>query len=108
LRVLFDQNAPRPLARFLVKHEITRSAELGWEELPNGDLLSAAESNGFEVMVTADRNIRYQQNLAKRTIALVILPSGRWPLVKKRLREVVAAVDDSQPGDYRDLPLRKS
>lgn len=103
MRVLFDQNAPRPLARFLRKHNVTRSADLGWEQLTNGDLLKAAESEGFEVMVTADRGIQHQQNLANRKIALVILPSGRWPIVKMQLREVVSAVDGALPGSYREI-----
>jgi hypothetical protein len=103
---LFDQNAPRPLARYLTKHEVTRSAELGWEEVKNGKLLAAAEAAGFEVMVTADTNIRYQQNLAGRRIALVVLPSGRWPAVKDQLDEAVAAVDQAVPGSYQEVPFR--
>lgn len=77
MKVLFDQNAPRPLARFLDGHTVTRLAELGWEQLRNGELIQMAEAAGYEVMVTADKNIRYQQNLVDRQIALVILPSGR-------------------------------
>ncbi len=103
MKILFDQNAPRPLARFLTKHVVTRSAELGWEELRNGDLLSAAEQNGFDVMVTADRNLEYQQNLKDRKLALVILPAGRWKIVQAQLDEVIAAVDESTPGSYRKL-----
>jgi predicted nuclease of predicted toxin-antitoxin system len=57
LKVLFDQNAPRPLARFLEHHQVIRSAELGWSSLKNGELLLAAERDGFEVLVTADRNL---------------------------------------------------
>jgi hypothetical protein len=63
LKVLFDQNAPRPLAYFLVNHQVIRAAELNWFELRNGDLLRAAEEDGFDVFVTADRNLAYQQNL---------------------------------------------
>jgi hypothetical protein len=69
-------------------------------------LLKAAELAGFEVMVTADKNIRYQQNLANRKIALVILPSGHWPLVKLQLQEVIGVIDDAEPGSYREIPLR--
>ena len=60
MKILFDQNAPRPLARYLARHTVTRTAELGWEELKNGDLLKAAESQGFDLFVTADKNLRYQ------------------------------------------------
>ncbi len=71
-------------------------------------MLKAAESAGFDVLVTADKNIRYQQNLDGRKIALIILPSGRWPLVKPHLQEVVNAVDEAAPGSYREVPLRTS
>jgi hypothetical protein len=107
LKVLFDQNAPRPLARFLTKHVVTRSAELGWEELRNGDLLAASEQHGFEVMVTADRNLEYQQNLKDRKVALVILPAGRWSIVRAQLDDVVSAVDNATIGSYRKLVAPK-
>lgn len=104
MKGLFDQNAPRPLARFLLKHVITRAAELGWEELKNGDLIAAAESNGFECMVTSDRNMRYQQNLNKRKIAIVVLHSGQWTKVEPCLAAVVEAVDNVKPGSYTEVP----
>jgi predicted nuclease of predicted toxin-antitoxin system len=108
LKVLFDQNAPRPLARFLTKHVVTRSAELGWEALKNGELLKAAEAEGFDLIVTADRNIRYQQKLEDRKIALIVLPSGRWPVVQVQLDEVVSAVDGAMPESYQEIPLRSA
>lgn len=104
MKVLFDQNVPRPLAPFLVKHVVTRAAELGWEELKNGDLIEAAESNGFECMVTADRNMRYQQNLGGRKLAIVVLPSGQWPKIEPSLAMVVEAVDTAAAGSCVELP----
>ena len=71
MKVLFDQNVPRPLARFLTKHGVTRSAQLGWEELTNGDLIKAAEDSDFEVLVTADGNLGRQQNLEERRLAMM-------------------------------------
>ena len=103
MRVLFDQNAPRPLARFLVNHQVIRAAELGWSELRNGDLLRAAEEDGFDVFVTADRNLAYQQNLKDRKLAIVVLPSGQWPEVEPHVAAVVAAVDESGAGGFVDL-----
>lgn len=94
---------PRPLASFLAKHTVNRSAELGWSELRNGDLLRAAEDQGFEGMVTADQNLAYQQNLKGRRLALVILPSGQWPKVKERLQEVIRAVNEALPGSFTQL-----
>ena len=103
MKVLFDQNAPRPLARFLTKHVVSRSREMGWELLRNGELLNAAEAAGFEVMVTADKNIRYQQNLSERRIGIVVLPAGRWPAVLPQLQQVVEAIDVATPGSYKEV-----
>jgi len=108
LKVLFDQNAPRPLARFLVHHVVVRAAELDWSELRNGDLLVAAENAGFEVLVTADRNLSYQQNLKDRRLAIVVLPSGQWPEIEPHLPEVIAAIDDSKSGGCADLTVLRS
>jgi hypothetical protein len=104
LKVLFDQNTPRPLARFLARHQVIRSAELGRSSLNNGELLLAAERDGFDVMVTADRNLAYQQNLQERAIAIVVLPSGRWPEIEPHASAVAAAVDDAKPGRYIEIP----
>ena len=103
MKILFDQNVPRPLAGFLVGHTVVRSAERGWSELRNGDLLRVAEQQGFQVMVTADQNLAYQQNLTGRHLALVILPSVQWPKVEKRLAEAIRAVDEAQPGSFTQL-----
>ena len=68
--ILFDNGTPRGLARFLIGHQVEEARARGWEELRNGDLINVAEQHGFEVLVTTDRNIRYQQNLTARKIAL--------------------------------------
>jgi len=69
--------------------------------------LAAAESNGYELVLTADQNIRYQQNLSGRKIALVVLGSNLWPLLKKHPPEITAAVNDSRVGSYAfiEVPL---
>jgi hypothetical protein len=73
--------------------------------LKNGDLLTAAEEVGFDVLVTADKNIRHQQNLAGRKIALVVLTQLRWGLVRKMLREIAAAVEASAPGSFTEVVI---
>jgi hypothetical protein len=103
LKVLFDQNAPRPLTRFLANHQVIRAAELDWSELKNGDLLRAAEEAGFDVLVTTDRNLAYQQNLKDRKLAIVVLPSGQWPEVEPHVPLIVAAIDNAQSGGFVDL-----
>ena len=109
MQVLFDNSTPRGLARSLQGHTVTEARERGWDRLENGDLLKAAEEAGFEVLVTPDQNIRYQQNLSERKIALVVLGKGRWTLVKNYVAEIAAAVNASTPGGYQEveIPLRR-
>jgi len=104
VKVLFDQNVPRPLVRFLTKHGVTRSAQLGWEELTNSDLIKAAEDSDFDVLVTVDRNLGRQQNLEERRLAIVVLPLGQWPEVKPHIPLITQTVDDAQPGTFMELP----
>ena len=103
--ILFDNNVPRGLAKALGNHTVTEARERGWGALQNGDLLNAAEIAGFEVLLTSDKRIKYQQNLRGRKIALVVLTQGRWGPVKKRLPEIAAAVDAAKPGSYIEVEL---
>jgi hypothetical protein len=100
--VLFDNGTPRDIARYLIgRHTVTEARARGWDKLENGELLTAAEAAGFEVILTTDRNLRYQQNLAVRKIAVVALGKGRWTLIKPYVKKVVAAVDAATPGSYK-------
>ena len=107
--VLFDHGTPRTLARFLIdRHMVTEARARGWQELQNGELLDEAEAAGFEVLVTTDKNIRYQQNLSGRKIAIVVLGQGRWTLIEPHVAQVVAAVNGATPGSFAevDIPYR--
>ena len=103
--ILLDNNVPRGLARALAGHEVTEARERGWATLKNGDLLSAAEAAGFDVIVTSDKNIRYQQKLESRGIALVVLTQGRWTLVRRMRTEIAAAVSTASPGSYAEVAI---
>jgi hypothetical protein len=76
--VLFDHSTPAPLRGALKDHVVVEAVERGWERLGNGALLDAAEAAGFEIFVTADKNMRFQQNLAGRKIAVVILGGAHF------------------------------
>jgi hypothetical protein len=104
--VLFDQGTPVPLRPFLAGHTVETAGQRGWDKLRNGELLEAAEEAGFEVLVTPDKNIRYQQNLALRRIALVVLGNPQWPVLYQHVERVVIAVNAAQPGSYTvvDIP----
>ena len=103
MRVLFDQGKPAPLRRFLTGHEVVTAYERGWSELSNGALLSVAEQSGFEILITTDGNLRYQQNLSQRRIAILILPTTRWPEIQEHAAVVLNAVNETLSGDYREL-----
>jgi hypothetical protein len=106
--VLFDNGTPRNLARYLIdRHTVTEARTRGWSELENGELLTAAEAAGFEVILTTDRNLRYQQNLAGRTIAVVALGKGRWTLIKPHVSKVVDTVNGATPGSYVEVEYQK-
>ena len=104
--VLFDNGTPRTLARYLIDHHtVTEARSRGWAELENGDLLREAEAAGFEVLVTTDKNISYQQNLSGRIIAIVVLGNGRWSLIEPYVSQVVEAVNGSKPGRYVEVEI---
>ena len=108
MRILFDKNVPVGVRRFLLKHEVRTFAEMQWpDQLENGDLLKMAEQAAFEVLVTSDQNIQYQQNLAGRTLALVVLGSNIWPVVRQYSAAIMARVDGATPGgyDFIEMPL---
>jgi predicted nuclease of predicted toxin-antitoxin system len=103
MRILFDQGTPVPLRDFLPDHTIETAFERGWARLNNGDLLGAAETGGFEVFITTDQKLRYQQNLAGRTISIVVLPTTRWPEIQKHAGDVAAAVAILRAGEFLEL-----
>ena len=105
MMVLFDNGTPRGLARSLVGHTVEESRSRGWEELENGELIEVAEQAGFELIVTTDKNIRYQQNLKTRKIALVVLGNSQWPMVKLVVGTIAAAVNAAEPGSYVEVPV---
>jgi hypothetical protein len=84
---------------------VVEAMERGWERLANGDLLDAAEAAGFEGLVTADKKLRYQQNLTGRRIALVVLRNAQWPVLRRHVERVAAAVDAAVPGSYAEVHI---
>lgn len=103
--VLFDQGTPVPLREFLQGHSVQTAWQRGWDKLQNGELLAAAEDAGFEVLVTPDKSIRYQQNLQTRRIAIVVLGSPQWPVLRLHVERVVAAVNAATPCSYCDVEI---
>ena len=107
MRVLFDHGTPAPLSAFLAGHTVTKARDRGWDTLSNGDLLAAAEDAGFDILLTTDKNIRYQQNLEGRRIPLVVLSAPQWPVVKRQVDKIVAAVNEAAPGSYFEVEIQR-
>jgi hypothetical protein len=105
MRILFDHVTPRGVARFLPGHAVTQAKDRGWDTLTNGDLLAQAERAGFDVLPTADKNMRYQQNLTGRRMALVVLSTPQWPRVRLHLGKIAAAVNAATPGSYAEVTI---
>lgn len=105
MKILFDHGTPAPLRRHLRGHVVDRSAEKGWELLENGELIRKAEEEGYDVIVTTDQNMRYQQNLADMGLAIVVLTATAWPRVQHHVDEIRIAVEEVRPGEVRDVPI---
>lgn len=102
--VLFDHGMPRGLARDLSEHTVTPAKAMGWEQLNNGDLLKAAEEAAFDLLLTTDQKIRYQQNLTGRKIAIVVLSgTTKWSRVRLHCERIAAAVNEATPGSYAEV-----
>ena len=104
MKIFFDNNVPAPLRRDLPSHQISTAWEMGWSSIVNGTLLRIVEAGGFDVMVTGDKNVRHQQNLAGRRVSLVVLGTTRWKILRHHTAPVVAAVNRATPGSFEELP----
>jgi hypothetical protein len=105
MRILFDHSTPAPLRYALRDHVVVEAIERGWERLANGALLDAAEAAGFDLLVTADKNIYYQQNLTGRKISIVVLGNTQWPALRRYVERVVTAVDAATPGSFTKVEI---
>ena len=105
MRILLDHNTPAPLRHFLTGHQVETAYERGWAELTNGALLRTAEESAFDVMITTDKSIRYQQNLTGRTLALVVLSTNDWTQIRRSVAAVVDAISRVTPGTLVEIKI---
>ena len=103
--ILFDNGTPAPLRYALKGHVVVEAMERGWDRLLNGELIAAAEAAGFEILLTTDKNMRYQQNLKGRKIAFVVLGNQQWPVLRCYIERVVAAINAATPGSYTEVDI---
>jgi hypothetical protein len=94
-----------PLRPYLAGHTVRTAAEQGWDKLRNGDLLRAAEVAAFDLLLTTDRNMQYQQNITGRKIAVVILSRQQWPQLRPHVQLVVDAVNAAITGSFTEVEI---
>jgi len=105
MRILFDQGTPVPLRSFLSGHNVATAYERGWSAVTNGDLIRLAEQEGFELLITTDTNLRYQQNLQGRSLTILVLTTTSWPPIRLATGRIVAAIKGVEPGSSQELVI---
>ena len=103
MRILFDQGTPVPLRRSLSGHDLATAYELGWSTVTNGDLIRLAEQGGYELLITIDTNLRYQQNLKDRNLAILVLTTTSWPRIRQVTDHIEATIALIETGGYEEL-----
>jgi hypothetical protein len=105
MRILFDQGVPVPLRRAFPTHSVSTAFEQGWAELANGALLQEADAK-FDVFITTDQNLRFQQNVGGLRLAIIVLPTTAWAVVRQHQDSIVAALKEARPGEVMALDWR--
>ena len=103
MKILFDQGTPVPLRNHLSPHAVETAYEKGWSDLNNGDLLTRAEADDFDALITTDQNLRYQQNLLARRISVIVPMTTSWPRIRNHAGLVVQALNELRPGSYAEI-----
>ena len=105
MRILFDHNMPAGTAHALPEHEVIQAIQRGWHRISNGELIANAENDGFDVLLTGDKRMRYQQNLTSRRIAIVVMSNATWRVLQRHLDRVAKAVNAATPGSYTEVEI---
>ena len=106
MKVLLDENLDHALRKLLGNHEIITVSYMGWAGIQNGALLRAAEESGFDVLLTGDQSLSYQQNLTGRQLAIIALTALQLPILKENLPLIIAAIDTAAPGSFQKVECR--
>jgi hypothetical protein len=105
MRILFDQGTPVPLRRTLSGHDVATAYELGWSTVTNGDLIRLAQQEGYELLISTDTNLQYQQNLKDRNLAILVLTTTSWPRIRQITDRIKAAIALIETGGYEELSI---
>jgi hypothetical protein len=101
VKILLDENLDHRLRRYLGSHEVFTASFKGWDGLKNGKLLDVAESDDFDVFLTGDRTLYYEQNLTGRRLAVIAMSSVEWRIVENHLQQILKALDSAVPGSFQ-------
>jgi hypothetical protein len=102
VRIVFDHGTPAPLRHALSGRVVSTAYELGWATLKNGELLQRAVKD-FDILITTDQNLRYQQDISHLRLAVLVLPTTSWPKIRQHVANVIEAVENARPGEYREI-----
>lgn len=105
MKILFDQGVPAPLRKSLLLRQVSTAHEEAWDTLKNGELLAIAEANNFNIFLSTDQHLKFQQNLQGRKIAIVVLPSTSWPKIQLSIPAIIAALEKINEGEYVEIPI---
>ena len=103
MRVLLDENLDHALRKLLGQHDVVTVTYMGWASLENGELLQAAEANGFDVFLTGDQTLAHEQNLSGRRLAVVALSAIQLPIIRENLPKIIATIDNAAPGSFQTV-----
>ena len=107
MKIILDESVPQKLRLLIEGHAVVTTWFQGWSGLKNGALLTAAEEAGFDLFITADQEISYQQNLTGRKMALLVLSTNNWDLIKAAISKIMAVINGVKPGSYAELEILK-
>ena len=101
MKILLDENLDHRLRNQLGNHEVFTASYMGWDGLKNGKLIRAAEEAGFDLLLTGDQTLCYEQNLSGRRLAVIAMSSVEWRIVKNHLARIILAIDKATPGSFQ-------
>ena len=106
MKILLDHNAPQGLRNALAGHEVDTAGYRGWSRLENGDLLEAAASHGYDMLITCDQGMRYEQNLGRYDVTVLTIMSGDWNLIRQNIGLVHEGMRTAVRGEANPIHLR--
>ena len=103
--ILLDHSVPQPLRAYLPAHTVHTAEQLGWDRLSDGEVMTLAEETGYELLITCDKGIRYQQNLVGRNLSVLVLMYNNWRLIRARVDAINASINEMGPGELREVTI---